>query len=319
MHYVIGDVHGCYDEMVALLHKIESTDPDAEIIFVGDFIDRGPKVWETLCWAMENISEDGKYRAVRGNHEQMAIDYIKKYDNWYLHEFHPENGVQYEPYSNYDIDSVMKKNLPHTGKGGKHQPSDYERVLEFFESLPFHKLIEIETLWGRKVQFRIVHAYYEHNEIPEEQQHNSNIWMRMDCGNLESEEILVHGHTPTINLDYMSWDIVNTKPGMISYRKNDINVDGGCTFTKYFPGYPDMLCAVRLEDLEEIYPFTIEERFRQISEKYDLDMDVREHTEGYLKEYVEHRFPLRDALLKKMGHPDYQSAEDIPESSILDD
>ena len=40
MHYVIGDVHGCYDEMMALLHKIESADPDAEIIFVGDFIEK---------------------------------------------------------------------------------------------------------------------------------------------------------------------------------------------------------------------------------------------------------------------------------------
>lgn len=49
MHYVIGDVHGCYDEMTALLAKIESMDPEAEIWFVGDFIDRGPKVWETLC------------------------------------------------------------------------------------------------------------------------------------------------------------------------------------------------------------------------------------------------------------------------------
>ncbi len=59
MHYVIGDVHGCYDEMTALLAKIESMDPEAEIWFVGDFIDRGPKVWETLCWAMEHIAENG--------------------------------------------------------------------------------------------------------------------------------------------------------------------------------------------------------------------------------------------------------------------
>ena len=60
MHYVIGDVHGCYDEMMTLIKKIESMDSEAQICFVGDFIDRGPKVWETLCWAMDNITEKGK-------------------------------------------------------------------------------------------------------------------------------------------------------------------------------------------------------------------------------------------------------------------
>ena len=44
MHYVIGDIHGCYQDMMALLNKIESQDQDAQIIFVGDFIDRGPDV-----------------------------------------------------------------------------------------------------------------------------------------------------------------------------------------------------------------------------------------------------------------------------------
>ena len=41
MHYVIGDIHGCYQDMMALLNKIESQDQDAQIIFVGDFIDLG--------------------------------------------------------------------------------------------------------------------------------------------------------------------------------------------------------------------------------------------------------------------------------------
>lgn len=44
MHYCIGDIHGCFDEMLLLIQKIENTDKDAEFIFLGDFIDRGPKV-----------------------------------------------------------------------------------------------------------------------------------------------------------------------------------------------------------------------------------------------------------------------------------
>ena len=40
MHYVIGDVHGCYDELMRLLQKIEEKDNDAIIYFVGAYIIR---------------------------------------------------------------------------------------------------------------------------------------------------------------------------------------------------------------------------------------------------------------------------------------
>lgn len=61
-HYVIGDVHGCYDDFIALLKKIEEKDKDAQIILVGDLIDRGPKSQEMLLWAMENITVNGWYK-----------------------------------------------------------------------------------------------------------------------------------------------------------------------------------------------------------------------------------------------------------------
>lgn len=91
MHYVIGDIHGCYQDMMALLNKIESQDQDAQIIFVGDFIDRGPDVDKVLDWSLENITLDGKYRAVRGNHEQMVLEWYKEFMDWY------DNAGNYSP------------------------------------------------------------------------------------------------------------------------------------------------------------------------------------------------------------------------------
>lgn len=49
-HYVIGDVHGCYEDFLLLKEKIEKRDPEATIILTGDFFDRGPEVWEMLGW-----------------------------------------------------------------------------------------------------------------------------------------------------------------------------------------------------------------------------------------------------------------------------
>ncbi len=55
---IIGDVHGCYDELVALLAQlgyertIRRTDiqhpQGRKAVFVGDLVDRGPKIPETV-------------------------------------------------------------------------------------------------------------------------------------------------------------------------------------------------------------------------------------------------------------------------------
>lgn len=36
-YYVIGDVHGCYEDFLLLKEKIEKRDPEATIILTGDF------------------------------------------------------------------------------------------------------------------------------------------------------------------------------------------------------------------------------------------------------------------------------------------
>lgn len=77
MNYVIGDVHGCYTELMALLRKIEQQDNDAQFIFVGDWVDRGTGQMATLLWMLDNISETGKYQSVRGNHDQDAWDWFR--------------------------------------------------------------------------------------------------------------------------------------------------------------------------------------------------------------------------------------------------
>ena len=78
MHYVVGDVHGCYDELIALINRIESKDDDAHIIFVGDWVDRGPKVYETLMWMKDHITIDGKYQSVMGNHDYDALQWFSQ-------------------------------------------------------------------------------------------------------------------------------------------------------------------------------------------------------------------------------------------------
>src|SRR5262245_36209638 len=62
---VIGDLHGCHDEAVALLRKL-AVQPSDRVIFVGDLVDRGPKPQECVELAMQ-------HECVLGNHEESHL------------------------------------------------------------------------------------------------------------------------------------------------------------------------------------------------------------------------------------------------------
>jgi hypothetical protein len=63
---IIGDVHGCYDELDELLGAIDWSPQSHILILTGDLIDRGPKVKETLMFAMDTPS----VYSLMSNHEQ---------------------------------------------------------------------------------------------------------------------------------------------------------------------------------------------------------------------------------------------------------
>ena len=84
---IIGDVHGCTDELEALLRRlgygVEPAERDGEAsyrvippagrkaVFVGDLVDRGPRITDTLRLVMAMV-EDGAALCVLGNHEAQA-------------------------------------------------------------------------------------------------------------------------------------------------------------------------------------------------------------------------------------------------------
>ncbi len=255
MHYCIGDVHGCYDELVALVNIIEQRDADAKIIFLGDFPDRGSKVWETITWVLSHISENGRYTSIQGNHEQMILQWYLKWVEWYKDQplrsrLHLMSDPD-EPKTDYDFYDVAKAH-------DALKPEPLGNIMAKFVSMPFHMSVEVPGRNG-PVVYDIAHAWYT-PKYPDGSldQQMVNIWARQCDGNFESDHIIIHGHTPTITEAY-AYDS-DTAPGMIVYRKNAINIDGGCVYHDLAPNFPCMLCAICLETLEEIYPMSLEER-----------------------------------------------------------
>lgn len=65
---VIGDIHGCYFELQALLDKAGLSNGDS-IISLGDFVDRGPETPQVL----EFFRQTANTRAIMGNHERKHV------------------------------------------------------------------------------------------------------------------------------------------------------------------------------------------------------------------------------------------------------
>lgn len=102
---IIGDIHGCYRELQALLDQAELGDED-EIIAIGDLLDRGPKPVEVLNFFRNTPNA----RSIRGNHEQKHIR---------------ANEEELKP--------ALAQLITRWQIG-----TDYEQALSFMESLPLY-------------------------------------------------------------------------------------------------------------------------------------------------------------------------------------
>lgn len=98
---IIGDVHGCYDELIELIRALgytvapragepegacdlysPNTTPDAaprKLLFLGDLVDRGPKTPAVLRFVMEQV-ERGRAICVPGNHDFKLIKALRGRD-----------------------------------------------------------------------------------------------------------------------------------------------------------------------------------------------------------------------------------------------
>lgn len=74
--YVIGDIHGCLEELCSLLEALP-LEPADRVIFLGDYVDRGPDSKGVLSYLI-----DWQQRAsqqlifLKGNHEDMFLSYL---------------------------------------------------------------------------------------------------------------------------------------------------------------------------------------------------------------------------------------------------
>lgn len=150
MYDLIGDIHGHADELKALLSEMGYqptpsgvfAHPERRVIFLGDFIDRGPKIRETLHIA-RGMVEAGHAMAVMGNHEYNALCYHTK----------AANGQPLRPHT----DNNIKQHSATLGAFKDH-PEEWSSHLEWMMQLP---------LWLELEAFKVIHACWQPIHIQE--------------------------------------------------------------------------------------------------------------------------------------------------------
>ncbi|MFB9952240.1 metallophosphoesterase family protein [Rhizobium puerariae] len=72
--FAIGDIHGCLRELEVMLARVEDLAPAGHVVFVGDYIDRGPDSKGVIDLVMAGPKRQGwRWTALKGNHEDMMV------------------------------------------------------------------------------------------------------------------------------------------------------------------------------------------------------------------------------------------------------
>lgn len=78
--FAVGDIHGCFDKLSGLLRRLPfNRDVDA-LIFLGDYINRGPDTSKVLDFLIDLKATCANVTFLKGNHEQLLLEYAESGD-----------------------------------------------------------------------------------------------------------------------------------------------------------------------------------------------------------------------------------------------
>ena len=153
MYDIIGDIHGYAEPLKKLLEKLGYAEsrgswhhPVNKVIFVGDYIDRGPAIRETLQ-IVKGMTDSSNAIALMGNHELNALAYHCKVDGFPLRRHTEKNTKQHE----------------HTLEQFFGHEAEWQMYLQWFYTLP---------LFFEDDGIRAVHACWDEDHIQ---------WLKDNC------------------------------------------------------------------------------------------------------------------------------------------
>lgn len=212
--YAISDLHGCYDELILILNKINFSSSDTMYI-IGDILDRGDKSLKII----DLIISQNNINLIMGNHENLFIQHYESGNMYFWKLGHPE---------------IL------------HRPDGYiEALYGYFKQLPMYEIVGNNILVHAGLKLPTNYKGMGIDEIMKYQNEEMLLWSRDHIG--KEKKItgynIICGHTPVQDITGNYNDV------KILYRKGTYYIDCGCVFKEK----NGKLACLRLEDKAEFY------------------------------------------------------------------
>lgn len=208
--YAVGDIHGRFD-LLSQMHRqimdaIRRDRPaDWRIIYLGDYVDRGPFARQTLEFLVRSVKEDPRVIALAGNHD---VGLLKFLEEPLATSLFAQNGGDATARSY----GVTMRLFPHDALLEGHRQLR-QAIPE--EHIHFLRQLKYSACFG---DFFFCHAGIRPGVPLGDQDEQDLIWIR-EPFHLYPElhpKLIVHGHTP------------KDRPEILPNR---VNLDTGACFT----------------------------------------------------------------------------------------
>lgn len=208
--YAVGDIHGCYSLLQEALDKIhrdmEKRSPvsDIKIIFLGDYIDRGPDSRKVIDEFIKDPQDGIERIYIKGNHEDTLLQFIEEpsvLDSWQQY-----GGL--ETLQSYGVDLRL------VYQGNNFVRDAFLSALSE-KHLKFYQGLKTSCIIG---DYFFCHAGVKPGVSLDSQEDDDLMWIRNEFLQYSGDhgKVVVHGHTPVKEPEI--W-------------KNRINIDTGAYAT----------------------------------------------------------------------------------------
>lgn len=238
---IIGDIHGCYDELLQLIdtlgYSMETDIPlhpeDRTLAFVGDAMDRGPLSLKTLELLFK-LQDAKRLVYSPGNHCNKFYRYAKG------HKVQVQYGLETTV---AELDALSSKE----------RTRFLARYKEFYEALPLYYMLDDgnliivhagirENLIGAPPSKKL-RSFVLYGDVTGERLPNGRPVRRDWAKYYKGKALIVYGHTPVEDARFIH---------------NTVNIDTGCVFGGKLTAlrYPEK----KVVSVPSLQPF-IEDRF----------------------------------------------------------
>lgn len=215
--YAIGDIHGCYDLLIALekiiLADACQTPGKKLLVFLGDYVDRGSKSAAVVDYLVRQRQDDFYCICLAGNHEEVMLDFLK--DPSLNHPWLKHGG--FETLQSYGIYEFPRNRKKLKILIDSHIPNEHIIFLKSLPSLFYYP------------DFCFVHAGIEDGVSLAKQKETTLLWKRAQAPSETSKNTftVVHGHTAVEQVccspGFINVDTGAYKSGVLSAIKISAN------------------------------------------------------------------------------------------------